>query len=261
MGTRLRVAVSIALCALTLLSIKGADVVPPLPTIIREVVARDETTQRALRSLQYHQVLDTEQLDKNGKVTKKQEIQMIVRPGSANEIQVVAEKGDNLPGNPDEATLQAQGKKSQKQKLNFPLKDLVNHFDVTLIGPGKFRDQAVYILGFKPKPGQPYSSQTERVLNHLRGRVWVSARDYSILQTNATLAEPVEVAWGFAKVSSLAFHYELNNTSGGFAPAQISTSVAVVAPFFNLSQQMKVVITQVEPRTEPSRLVEMKNPR
>jgi hypothetical protein len=257
MSKRIRLlAWMLALPALGLLPVRGADAVPSLPTIIQGAIARDDATQKALRSLQYHQVLNTEQLDANGKVTKKQEIQMIVRPGADNEIQVVAEKGDDLPGNPDEASLQAQGKKAQKQKLNFPLKDLVSRFNVTLIGTGTFQNQPVYILGFEPKPGQPYRNQTEKVLNHLHGRLWISARDYSILQTNATLADPVEVAWIFAKVSFLSFHYELNNTTGGFAPAQISTSVIVSTPFVEIRQTMKVVMTQVEPRTDPRRLVD-----
>jgi hypothetical protein len=256
MSTTFRIGLSVlAMQALVFSTISGADTTPPLSTIIREVVARDDATQKVLHSLQYHQVLDSEQLDKNDKVIKQQEVQMIVRPGASDEIQVVSEKGDNLPENPDEATLQAQGKKAQKQKVNFALKDIVSRFNVAFVGTGTVQNQSVYILSFEPKADQTYHNQTERVLNHLHGRMQVSTRDYTILQTDATLADPVEVAWIFAKVSALDFHYELNNTTGGYAPAQILTSVKVDAPLVTIRQRMKIVITHVEPRTSPAALV------
>ena len=256
MGNALRVgSLLIAFHAGAWLTACASATTPPLSTIIQEVIARDETTQKTLHSLQYHQVLDSEQIDKNGKITKHQQVQMIVRPGATNEIQVVSEKGDDLPENPDEATLQAQGQKAQKQKVNFPLKDIVDRFTIAFLGRGTLQGQSVYILSFEPKPGQTYRNQTERVLNHLHGRIQVSTRDYTILQTDATLAEPVEVAWVFAKVSTLTFHYALNNTTGGFAPADILTSVRVDAPLLTIQQRMKVEITHIEPRTSVGGLV------
>ena len=249
MGVKIS-AIILDLVVFGLQALRGSDPDPSLPTIIQGVIARDDATQKTLQSLQYHQSLQSEQLDGNDKVTKRQELKMIVRPGSAQELQVISEKGDNMPSNPDEAALRLQGQKAQKQKLNFPLKDIVNRFTIGLVGKGTIQNQSVYILSFEPKSDQPYRNQTERVLNHLHGRIWVSTRDYSILETDATLAQPVEVAWIFAKVTALSFHYELNNTSGGFGPAFIHTTVRVDAPLITIRQRMQVDITQVEPRTK-----------
>jgi hypothetical protein len=246
---------AILLCLLLLTYVvpnplRASDTPPPLSTILAGVIARDQATQKNLKSLQYHQVLETERLDAQDKVTQKQEIEMIVRPGAADEMQVISEKGDNLPANPDQAHLQAQGKQFQKQKFDFPLKEMISRYTITLAGEETLRGQPVYVLAFEPKPDQPYRNQTEKVLNHLRGRTWVSTRDYSVLKTEASLAEPVNVAWIFAKISTLDFHYELDNAPGELGPAQVKTSVEVNAPFLTVRQRMKVDLSQFEPLTK-----------
>lgn len=230
--------------------LQASDSPPSLATILAGLIARDQATQKTLKSLQYHQALQIERLDEQDKVTQKQEIQMIVRPGATDEMEVISEKGDDLPANPDQAHLQAQGKKFQKQKFDFALKEMINRFTITLAGQETLRGQPVYVLVFEPKPDQPYRNQTEKVLNHLRGRTWVSTRDYSVLKTEATLAEPVEVAWIFAKISMLNFNYELDNVPGQLGPAQVKTSIEVNAPFITIRQRMKVDLTQFEPRTK-----------
>ena len=243
----------IFLCFFTLVSVgsvacKAADPAPSLSTVLERVIERDSATQKALKTMEYHQTLQTERLDDKGRVTQEQETKAIVRPGAPNEIEVLSAKGDNLPSNPDQAALQAQGKEIQKQKFEFPLKEMVKRFNVTWAGQDKINGQAAYVLAFEPKPGQPYNNQTEKVLNQLRGRTWISSQDYSVLKTEATLAAPVEVAWIFAQVSSLTFLYELENTAGSFGPARVQTSVRVDAPFITIRQQMTVDLTQFEPR-------------
>jgi hypothetical protein len=221
---------------------------PPLATIIRQVIARDDANQKVLQSMEYHQTLKTERLDDNGQVMKEQELGMLVRPGATPEIQVLSAKGDDLPSDPDQAALKVQGKAAQTKKINFSLKDMANRFNISLAGMDTFEGQSVYVVAFAPKPDQPYRDQTEKVLNQLQGKMWVSTKDYAVLKTEANLAEPVEIAWIFASITDLQFHYELNNTSGGMGPAWIQTSVKVDAPFFSIRQRMTVNMTQFEPR-------------
>lgn len=230
---------------------EAEDATPPLATIVERAMARVESTQKALQSMQYHQRLITERMDDHGRVTQRQELEMVVRPGAAQEIEVVSGKGDQLPAKPDKAALQTEGQKAQKQNLDFSLKDLVSRFRVTFAGTDTIEGQRVYVLAFEPKPDQPYRNLVENVLNHARGQVWVSARDYSILETDATLAEPVAIAWVFAQVHNLHFHYELKNTSGGFGPAQVVAFIRVTAPFVSINQRIMIDMTQFEPRTKP----------
>ena len=240
----------IALAFTPATSVQASAASPPLATIIQQVIARDDANQKALQSMEYQESLKTERLDGSGQVTRQQSLRMIVRPGSSREIQVLSEKGDDMPTNPDEAALQAQGKEAKKGEIHFALKDMANRFDITLVGTGVLQGQSVYIVRFDPKPDQPYRDQTEKVLNHLHGRIWISTRDYSVLKTDGSLAQPVEIAWIFAEVSAVDFHYELNNTEGGMGPARIQTSVRVDAPFITIRQRMTVDMDQFLRRTK-----------
>jgi hypothetical protein len=224
------------------------DATPSLATIIQQAIDRDQANQQALKSMEYQQTLRTERLDKKDQITQREEVQMIVRPGADQEIQVLSEKGDDLPANPDEAALQAQGQKAQKQKIDFSLKDLAQRFRITLVGTNAVRGQPVYVVAFEPKLNQPYHNQTEKVLNQLHGQMWISTRDYSVLKTQATLAQPVPIAWNLAQITSLSFQYEVNDPSEAVGPAQILTSVKVVAPFIMINQRMTVDMTHFQPR-------------
>ena len=231
-------------------SFAWADDPPPLATIIQKVVAQDAANQKALRAMQYHETVKTERLDSHGQTSKRQEIRMIIRPGDRQEIQVLSEKGDDLPINPDQASLQARGKAAQKQNVNFSLKDMVGRFNVSFAGTEMFEGVPAYVIAFEPKANQPYRDQTEKVLNELHGRMWINPRDYNVLQTEATLLEPVEIAWIFAQINALDFHYVLKNTTGGMGPAQIQTTVEVDIPFIaQIHQRTTIDLTQFQPRS------------
>ncbi len=233
------------------ISVLASAPTPPVSTIIDQAIARDEANKKALQSMEYHQLLKTERLDDKGMVIQQQELRMILRPGAAQEIQVLSEKGDNLPSNPDDATLQAQGQKAKNQNVDISLRDLADRFKISLVGTDTIRGQPVYVVAFEPKPDQPYRNQTEKVLNHLHGQMWIRARDYTVLKTEATLAEPVEIAWILAQISSLTFHYELDSTSDDMGPAQITTVVKVATPFLDITQRITVDLSQFQPRSKP----------
>jgi hypothetical protein len=221
---------------------------PPLATIIERVVAQDEATRKALQSMQYEQTNLTQQLDAKNQVTRQEEERLIVRPGAPQEIQVVDVKGDHLPSDPDEAMQQAKGKEMERRKHDFSLRILITRFNIALAGTGNYLGQPAYILAFEPRPGQPYRDQTEKVLNQLHGQMWVSTRDYVILKTEATLVRPVSVAWIFARISTLDFHYELRSATSDFGPAWLQFAVEVDAPFIVIRQRQTVDMTHFERR-------------
>jgi hypothetical protein len=224
------------------------ETTPPLATIIERAVARDDATQKALESMQYHQSAHTEQLGAHDEVTHRQDIEFLVQPGATHELVVLSVKGDNLPSDPDQAMQKARGQETERRKHNFSLKTLVGRFDISLVGTGSYLGQKAYILAFEPRPNQPYKDQTERVLNQLHGRIWISAKDYVIDKTEATLAHPVRVAWIFASIRALDFHYELRTTTNDFGPSWLQVLVEVDAPLIQFRQRQTEEMTQFEPR-------------
>ena len=175
---------------------------------------------------------------------------MIIRPGAPQEIEVVLVKGDQIPSDPDEAAQQEKGQEAQRRKHNFSLKSLVTRFNISYVGLGEFMGQPAYVIAFEPKPDQPYRDQTEMVLNQLHGRMWIGRRNDLVLKTDATLAHPVPVAWIFARITKLDFHYELRSTTSDFGPAWVQVLVQVDTPIFNFHQRQTVEMTQFKPRTQ-----------
>ena len=183
--------------------------IPPLASILDGVIARDAQTQRELKAMEYDEHVLTERLDAQDHVTQHQDLQLIVRPGSKQELQVVSVRGDHLPTDPDEAAREAKGKETQRRQQTLDLKSISVRFNLSLQGQSSELGAPAYVISFEPKANQPYRTQTEKVLNQLHGRIWVRASDDTILRTEATLLHPVEVAWFLASINRLDFRYDL----------------------------------------------------
>jgi hypothetical protein len=232
--------------------LRAADAPPALPALLDGVIARDAQTQRELKTMAYDEQVHTERLDAQGRATQHQDLQLIVRPGLKQELQVVSVHGDNLPTDPDEAARQAKGKEIERRQQTLDLKALSTRFNLALQGTCTDWGTPAYIVAFEPKPNQPFHSQTEKVLNQLHGRIWIRASDDLILRTEATLLHPVEVAWIFASITRLDFHYELPPGGSDFGPAWLETSVEVRAPMIAICQRQRINMTGFRPRESAS---------
>jgi hypothetical protein len=243
----------LALFFFPLISASAADAPPPMATIVQQVIAQAQATLEALQSLEFHATLNVDQLDGLGQVTQQQKLQLLVRPGAPQEIKVLSDTGagGNHPAHPKEAPPRpTQDIETRKSQINVGLNDLVNRFDLAVAGTGALQGQPVYIVSFEPKPDQPAPNVMIKILNYLHGRVWVSARDYSVLKMEATLTRPVPVAWIFAHVNSVDFHYELNHAPGVMGPAHIEGSFRFDAPLITISRRMTIETTPFQPRAK-----------
>ena len=86
--------------------------------------------------------------------------------------------------------------------MRIDLKDIAERFTITLAGMDTCEGQATYVLAFAPKANQGYRDQTEKVLNQLQGKMWISTTDYSVLKTDASLAQPVAIVWSWPRFRS-----------------------------------------------------------
>ena len=167
-------------------------------------------------------------------------------PARSRSCRSISVQGDNLPTDPDAAARQAQGKEAQRRQQTLDLKSIATRFNLTLEGTDPVMN--AYIVAFEPKANQPYHSQTEKVLNQLHGRIWVRTSDNTILRTEATLLQPVEVAWVFASITKLDFHYELPPGGSEYGPAWLQTTVEVHAPLLRIIQRQRIDMTNFRPR-------------
>lgn len=228
--------------------ISHAAPTPPLQKIIDNTLAHDDAQQQALQSMQYDQTADVDQLDGDGKVTHHEALSMIIRPGANPSMQFVSVTGDNIPSNPDQAEAQAKGRDVEDNKQTFTLRSLVNRFMIALAGEDRIAGQPTYVLAFTPKPNQPYHDETEKVVNQLQGHMWISARTYNVLRTEAGLAHPVSVAWFLARIPTLDFHYSTQDTVVGFAASQVQITLQVDALFVGFHERQTIDMTNFRPR-------------
>jgi len=203
-------------------------------------VAHDDERQQKLKSMQYDQTGNLDQLDDDGKIAKHETLEMVIYPGGNPSMKIVSVKGDHIASNPDQAEAQAKGRDVEDNKDNFSLHMLVDRFKLSLDGVTELAGHRAYVIDFEPKPNQPYKDETEKIVNQLHGRIWVSSDSYDVLQTDASLAHPVSVAWFFASIPKLDFHYSRLDQSREFTPCQVKITLEVHAFVVSFNQRQTV---------------------
>jgi len=221
---------------------------PSLKEIVDHTVAHDDLRQKMLQSMQYEQTANIDELDDKDAVKKHETLEMIIYPGGTPPMKIVSVKGDHIPSDPDQAEAQSKGRDVEDNKHDFSLRTLVDRFNLTLEGETTVRGHQAYVIAFMPKPDQPYHDQTEKIVNRLHGKIWVSTDTYDVLQTEASLAEPVSVAWFIAKISKLEFRYNRPDIAKDFSPCQVLVTVQVRAPFFGFYERQTVDMKNFLPR-------------
>ena len=226
------------------MNLRAADL-PSANELVQKVLARDEADQKALARYQYHQKVETDWLNSDGTVRHGSSLEMIVHPGEQGDFSIVADgKGGVL--SPDQTTdkERKEARDSEKLKANFSLRQLAGRFEIAVSGPETLRGQSAYVLAFSPRPGQPYSNRIEKVLNNLTGKMWVSTDDYSILQTEAQLAKPVDMAWVFATMKGLTFRFRAEPIPGAnpplLAPAEFDLDFRVDVTIREIRQRQRI---------------------
>jgi hypothetical protein len=225
-----------------------AQPLPPLQTIVDRTLAHSDAQIQALQSMQYDQTAAVDQLDANDKTVQHEVLHMIVSPGANPSMQIVSVTGDNVPATPDQTEVQAKARDVEDNKQTFTLRALVNRFTLALADEDQVAGQPTYVLAFTPKPGQPYHDETEKVVNQLQGRIWISARTYNVLRIEARLVHPVSVAWFLARIPTLDFHYSSQDTDTGFAPSQVGITLEVDALFVGFHERQTIDMMNFRPR-------------
>ncbi len=123
------------------------------------------------------------------------------------------------------------------------LQKLAPRFQLTREPDADGGGRGCYVVSYRPRPGQAYDTREEKVINSLNGRFWISKDDFSIVQSEGTLAQPVTVAL-VASVYRLEFQYRsMPLPSGETAPASFQVNLAVRAPLYDLRQRQTSTIS------------------
>jgi hypothetical protein len=204
-----------------------ADATPSAEEMIRLIAARDKVLVQRRHAFDYDIAITREKLDENKKVTWSETVHATM-PGDQR---------------PNYGTRGAQGEPQQEQQKTsreepFELLRIIDHYNYKLEGTETVDGVECYRIAFTPKPDQPYENREEKVLNHVSGHIWASTTDYTVIRNEGSLMEPVPVAWIFATLREMEFHFDaMKMPNGDYGPGRLQYRYRVSIPFMELHER------------------------
>jgi hypothetical protein len=205
--------------------------------IISRVVARDKELVERRKAFDYDVEITREKLDSNRAVVSTIREKMVVT-------------GDRRPGYGTRSTTGDPEQEAQKTSREepFELLKIIDHYIYTLEGEEKVDGVDCYKLGFTPKPDMPYDNREEKVLNNVSGHIWASKQDYSLIKNEGSLMRPVPVAWIFATLEEMEFHFDaMRMPNGDYGPGRLQYRYLVSIPFTQLHERDTRIMSNYRP--------------
>jgi hypothetical protein len=209
--------------------------------IIEKILERDEAITAFLQKIAYDQTVIIDKIGPDGKLIRSKKLEMSLQPGEAAEVTAMttAEGGAVIPGKPSKSLLQ-DIKDSEKTQEEFKLRALLPRFDLKLLGKQMKQKRECYVFRFTPKDGPTPSGRLQKVIVNMEGTLFARTDDCTIMEIEATLARPVQVAWIFAVMKQLHYIYRTQPVLEQDGPESFDLEYLVHTPFKDIHQRQKV---------------------
>jgi hypothetical protein len=214
-----------------------AGATPSAKEIISQVVARDKVLVERRKAFDYDMAITREKLDSSRVVVSATHEKVVVegdrRPSYGTR---------SAPGTPEQ-----EAQKTAKEEP-FELLKIIDHYTYTLEGEETVDGVDCYKIAFTPKPDMPYENREEKVLNNVSGHIWASKLDYSVIKNEGSLMRPVSVAWIFATLREMEFHFDaMQMPNGDYGPGRLQYRYLVGIPFTQLHERDTRIISNYRP--------------
>jgi hypothetical protein len=214
-----------------------AESTPTAEEIIGKVVARDKVLEERRKAFDYDVKITRDKLDSDKKVVSTSKEKIVV-------------EGDRRPSygtRPVSGDPEQEAQKTSKEEP-FELLKIIDHYTYTLEGEETVDGVDCYKIGFTPKPDMPYENREEKVLNNVSGHIWASKSDYSLIKNEGSLLRPVSVAWIFASLREMEFHFDaMRMPNGDYGPGHLMYRYLVDIPFTQLHERDTRVMSNYRP--------------
>jgi hypothetical protein len=215
---------------------------PTAADVISHVVAQDKLLVQRRKGFDYDIAITREKLGYDRQVTETIKENAVVRGG------IPPGYGTRTLGNPDQESQKAS------REEPFELLKIIDHYTYTLEGDETVNGVDCYRIAFTPKPDLPYANREEKVLNNVSGHIWASKKDYSVIRNEGSLMRPVSVAWIFASLREMEFHFDaMQIPNGDYGPGRLQYRYLVSIPFLQLSERDTRVMSNYRPTTLPTK--------
>ena len=194
---------------------------PPVSDIVRRAVARASAQDESEAELQFETLVATiiESLNDKGEVT---ETETTLHRRYALEGAVYEEliERDDEPLDESDARNEAKRRAdfrrevqeaaaggrvletNDERQVRFD-EDLMARYEAEVVGEETVRGERCWVISFIPRDGElPRNTRIDRALNQSSGELYVSQKDYGVMQIDFRLLRPVRYVWGL--VASLS---------------------------------------------------------
>jgi hypothetical protein len=195
--------------------------------IVNRIGARDKQLVERRKAFDYDIAITREKLNSDNSVSSTEHDSSIVVGG----------RGPGYGTRTMSEDPNDEARKTSKEEP-FELLKIVDHYNYTLEGIETVDGVECYKIAFTPKPNMPYDNREEKVLNNVAGHIWASTQDFSLIKNEGSLLRPVSVAWIFASLHEMQFHFDAKRMpNGDYGPGRLQYQYLVSIPFMDLHER------------------------
>jgi len=194
-----------------------AQPAPDPQEIIRRSVGRDLLNFERLKNYTYTEQDEERQYDKSGhlKNTRRETYEILILGGRDYE-KLIARDGKPLP---EEEARKEQEKmdrelerreresardkeklEKQRQQQRKFLNEVPEAFDFKLLGEEPVSGKPAWVISAEPKPGYRARERLAKVIEKMRGKVWIDQAEYQWVKVEAETAETMSFGLGLLKI-------------------------------------------------------------
>jgi hypothetical protein len=206
---------------------KADEAIPPVDELVQRVIVQEKADRQRQAGLEYSFALTTEHYDANGRRKSAQTVRSIAKARANVEYTAnLRSEAGGAAKNYEEAS------PDLNLRAQLDLTKLAPRFVYSIRGATEVEGRDCWVLGYQPKPGASAISREEKVINALRGQLWIDKETFAILRCDGKTVEPIKVAL-IATVDSLEFSYESQKLPNGeVVPRFFDIAMTLKAPFF-----------------------------
>jgi hypothetical protein len=222
------------------------EAIPPVDELVQRVVVQEKADRQHQAGFEYGFTLTTEHYDANGRRTSAQTVRAIARAKANPQYTADLTPGESeATKNHDEASPGLKDNQSLRAQLD--LGALAPRFVYSIRGATEVEGRNCWVVGYRPKAGTSASSREDKVINALRGQLWVDKQTFAILRCDGKIDEPIRVAL-IATVDSFEFSYQSQKLSNGeVVPQFFDIAMTLKAPFFYARQRQVCTLSNFHP--------------
>ena len=223
-----------------------ADQAIPVDELVQRVIVQEKADRQHQAGLEYSFTLTTEHYDANGRRTNAQTVRAIARAQANPQFTTDLTPGaSETTKNYDKASPGLKDNESLRAQLD--LGALAPRFVYSIRGTAEVEGRDCWLVGYRPKAGTSANTREEKVINALRGQLWIDKETFAILRCDGKIDEPIRVAL-IATVDSLEFSYQSQKLSNGeVVPQFFDVAMTLKAPFFYARQRQVCTLSNFHP--------------